>query len=250
MTITAPTLTDTQTPSFAGIHTITVSYDGGGDSGGIESVTAYSVAGDEVELTTVQQDLVEERVYELLPSGYENNEGGYGEVEISIGENQMSMSHHDRESTTESTTHQLDHACAGDLRRELGKRLVRELRSAGATEIRLVLSSCDSNRLRALDADGRMLPFFAESEDTSDTICRLADYLHEHFPVCADTSSDNEGWALCLSLRPDWRRSPSRRRHLRATRGEVVVEWTEESTQDWGEGAIFIPKNEESPVAP
>ena len=89
----------------AGIHRVTVEYDGSDDSGQIESIEAWNAANEKIPLPTIRkvqlasenpdssvneiglEAAVEQLVWDYLydnHGGWENNDGGYGEFIIDV----------------------------------------------------------------------------------------------------------------------------------------------------------------------
>jgi len=85
-----------------GIRRIDIEYSGHGDSGAIDVVTAYGDS-DEVQigLREPARDSVCELAYELLPGGFENNEGGEGTLQLNLVDGTYHLNHgqHHRETT-------------------------------------------------------------------------------------------------------------------------------------------------------
>jgi hypothetical protein len=95
-----------------GIQYIVWTYDGSGDSGDIENQSIYDTNNNEVSeeaffnlvaqlpeneqpLFTGERKMLDD-VYELLPSGYENNDGGYGEVHLDVEIKKVRVEHNQR----------------------------------------------------------------------------------------------------------------------------------------------------------
>jgi hypothetical protein len=111
----------------AGITHVTVSFDGYGDSGQVESIAAY--AGDaevtfpktqiayaaltwddpEVEMRALSlEDVVEQLAYDLLSDthgGWENNDGAYGEFCFDASARCIHLEFNERFTSSELTTH-------------------------------------------------------------------------------------------------------------------------------------------------
>ncbi len=99
-----------------GISSITWTYNGEGDSGSMED-TAISGGGtapgsiDELKEAfkgfdpetqeKLNWDKLEDCVWQLIPDGFENNAGGYGEVELTTGTNRIQVRHNQRIEETE-----------------------------------------------------------------------------------------------------------------------------------------------------
>lgn len=79
-----------------GIANIEAAYSGYGDSGAIDGVQYRDAAGHRVERTTVPNALLEELencIYELLPAGFEVNDGGQGTVVIDTRSAKITLRH-------------------------------------------------------------------------------------------------------------------------------------------------------------
>lgn len=112
----------------AGIVSVVVVFDGGGDSGQIESIEARDAAGDialpdmPVEIaspsysdpsidrrTMPLADAIETMAYDLLAAthcGWENNDGAYGEFTFDVVTRVISLDHNDRYVAVESYSHE------------------------------------------------------------------------------------------------------------------------------------------------
>ena len=111
----------------AGIQYVTVTFDGGGDSGQIEDISAVA-DNTKVELPTVEIELVnhvwgqeeprrtlmpvaeaiEQLAYDLLSlthCGWENNDGAYGEFVFDVAKQSISLEHNERYVTAELYSH-------------------------------------------------------------------------------------------------------------------------------------------------
>ena len=83
-----------------GIEKLRIDYDGYGDSGSVETVTAY--AGEkEVQLEDEVQKALCDAGYDLLPVGWEINNGSYGVLVIDIASRQVTREHNWRIEATE-----------------------------------------------------------------------------------------------------------------------------------------------------
>lgn len=112
----------------AGISSVLVQFDGGGDSGQIESVEAFAgdapadLPGVDVAMiipladgmdtrseTTPIADAIESLAFDLLTAthaGWENNDGAYGEFRFDVAAGTISLDHNDRYVAVESYEHQ------------------------------------------------------------------------------------------------------------------------------------------------
>lgn len=99
-----------------GIQYIVWCYDGSCDSGDIEDQSIYDTNNNKVSdeeffnlvaqlpeneqpLFTGEHKMLND-VYELLPSGYENNDGGYGEVHLDVENKKVRVEHNQRYTET------------------------------------------------------------------------------------------------------------------------------------------------------
>jgi hypothetical protein len=74
-----------------------VSYSGEGDSGGVDHISYVDI--NDVCIIEVPQkllDAMETAVCYLLPGGFENNDGGYGEITIDIQNKKVKLEHNER----------------------------------------------------------------------------------------------------------------------------------------------------------
>lgn len=89
-----------------GVTTIEVQYEGYGDSGNVEDVV---VAPDTItlseELRRRLEDFGWDFAYSLSP-GFENNEGGYGELTWTLETDKIDVSHSNRYIETSTTEHE------------------------------------------------------------------------------------------------------------------------------------------------
>lgn len=86
-----------------GIVNIEAAYSGYGDSGAIDGVQYRDAAGQRVERTTVPNALIEELencIYELLPAGFEVNDGGQGTVVIDTQSTKITLRHQENYTET------------------------------------------------------------------------------------------------------------------------------------------------------
>lgn len=111
----------------AGITTVTVTFDGYGDSGQIESIDASNGGGatplppceialvepgdgDAIEhVPTPIEQAIEELAYDLLRdahAGWENNDGAFGEFSLNVAARTISLDHNERYTAIESYSHE------------------------------------------------------------------------------------------------------------------------------------------------
>ena len=110
---TTDRLRDQILPQFRelGVANIEVSYSGYGDDGSIDGVQYRDPTGIRVDRATIPEKLIEaleQCVYELLPAGFEINEGGQGTLTIDVQLAKVTIQHQEnytesRDSTREFT---------------------------------------------------------------------------------------------------------------------------------------------------
>ena len=83
-----------------GIEEVRISYDGYGDSGAIEQITAFS-DGEEIAVDAAVSQSLEDAACGLLPGGWENNDGAFGELVLNVTERRLVREHNWRISDTE-----------------------------------------------------------------------------------------------------------------------------------------------------
>ena len=89
-----------------GVRSIEVQYEGYGDSGNVEDVV---VTPDTITLTEELRCRVEDFGWDFayaLSPGFENNEGGYGEMTWSLEADKIDVSHSNRYIETNTTEHE------------------------------------------------------------------------------------------------------------------------------------------------
>ena len=89
-----------------GVTKIEVQYEGYGDSGNVEDVV---VTPDTISLSEELRRRVEDFGWDFayaLSPGFENNEGGYGELTWAIEADKIDVSHSNRYIETETTEHE------------------------------------------------------------------------------------------------------------------------------------------------
>lgn len=89
-----------------GVTSIEVQYEGYGDSGNVEDVV---VMPDTIILTEELRRRVEDFGWDFayaLSPGFENNEGGYGELNWAIEADKIAVSHSNRFIETDTTEHE------------------------------------------------------------------------------------------------------------------------------------------------
>ena len=78
-----------------GIEEVRLTYDGYGDSGVIEEVTAKA-GGEEVALEGSLRNDFYNAAYDLLPLGWEDNTGSFGDIILTVDEHRLVREHHER----------------------------------------------------------------------------------------------------------------------------------------------------------
>jgi uncharacterized FlaG/YvyC family protein len=80
------------------VATITAEYDAGGDSGNITDLKFLDVDGDVVTSSKVEAltDKISTILWRLLPEGFENNDGGWGELTVTLKDNKVNIEHNQR----------------------------------------------------------------------------------------------------------------------------------------------------------
>lgn len=78
-----------------GIEEVRLTYDGYGDSGVIEEVTAMG-KGEAVAVEGSLRNDFYNAAYDLLPFGWEDNTGSFGDIVLHVGERRPVREHHER----------------------------------------------------------------------------------------------------------------------------------------------------------
>ena len=93
--------------SAAGIRFVAVHFDGYGDEGTTEEVKCYDsgwYAADEHEAVKYDASYLQEHFEDLVPFGYENDCGGFGDVVLNVNARKLTVERNDRfEDYTTST---------------------------------------------------------------------------------------------------------------------------------------------------
>lgn len=86
------------------ITTVSIEYDGYGDSGEINLLSANDEDGNVVEISKETEDQLIDLLDVHLPEGWEINEGSQGEITVNIPQNKVTIEHQERVvETVEST---------------------------------------------------------------------------------------------------------------------------------------------------
>jgi len=75
---------------------VVVKYDGFGDEGDISEILVFFGKEQKELINAVGRDAVMEYVYTLLPDGWEDNEGGFGLIEINVKTGKVAARHNTR----------------------------------------------------------------------------------------------------------------------------------------------------------
>ena len=89
-----------------GVQTVTVTYDGVGDSGAVEDIAFEPAPAGGVP--DALRAAIEEFAYEALPGGWEINEGAFGALTLHVRERRLRREHSWRVTTTEEEEEELD----------------------------------------------------------------------------------------------------------------------------------------------
>jgi hypothetical protein len=231
-------------PSFGTITRIEIDYDGSGDSGGIDTITAFNNDTKEVILSGPQKRCVRERVLDILPDGFENNEGGFGTIVIELADNTLMLYHNNREWEDQESSHDLSRAEAGALRSLIPRPMLRSWRQQGVVELRVQLIADDLQaEVLFLDRDGRVV-VVPEADGLPDTLVNVwYEHLDSEFPHPDDGSEGTLSWSFCLGL--DHRRRSPLRPVDQSPWGSVDLGWSElDSAQLPRETFEFLPADE------
>ena len=93
------------------VATVEAAYSGYGDWGAIDGVQYRDEAGERVDRTTIAQPLVEQLetcIYEFLPSGFENTDGGQGTLTIDTRTTKVTIQHQENYTETRDSTREFD----------------------------------------------------------------------------------------------------------------------------------------------
>ena len=93
------------------VTNVEVAYSGYGDSGAIDGVQFRDPAGQRVERTSLPVDVIEQMenvLYELLPAGFEINDGGQGTVTLDVQTGKITLAHQENYTDTRDSTREFD----------------------------------------------------------------------------------------------------------------------------------------------
>jgi hypothetical protein len=89
-----------------GIEVVRIPYDGYGDSGTMENVDAYAGV-KRIKLGDKLRERLLDASYDLLPGGWELNEGSFGELIVNVAKRQVTREHNWRSTDYEENTFEL-----------------------------------------------------------------------------------------------------------------------------------------------
>ena len=84
-----------------GVQNVRIEYDGYGDSGSIEGVIATGADNKEIDLPDEVRDMLVGSAEEMLPDGWENNDGAFGQVVLDVAKRKLTREHSWRITDTE-----------------------------------------------------------------------------------------------------------------------------------------------------
>lgn len=90
-----------------GVSQVVVNYSGYGDSGCLDAISYRDAAGKPVDMALVRPASdpdIENTIYEFLPSGFENNDGGQGTLTIDVRNASLKLAHSQNYTETTDTT--------------------------------------------------------------------------------------------------------------------------------------------------
>jgi hypothetical protein len=89
------------------VDSIQVGYNGEGDSGDISYLIYFDVAGEpaKYKLSAENEEKLRDACFNLLPSGFEINDGGFGVIKIDIRKRVITVEHSTRIVQTEDDTY-------------------------------------------------------------------------------------------------------------------------------------------------
>jgi hypothetical protein len=93
------------------VANIEAAYSGYGDSGAIDGIQYRDEAGVRVDRTTLPTEIIEgleNAIYEFLPSGFENNEGGQGTLTLDVQTGKITLAHQENYTETRDSTREFD----------------------------------------------------------------------------------------------------------------------------------------------
>jgi hypothetical protein len=98
-----------------GVSHVVVDYSGCGDSGCIDGISYFDACGKPVNMALVRPASdadIEDALYEFLPAGFENNEGGQGTLTIDVGAASVKIAHSQNYTQTTDTTEEFTLECS------------------------------------------------------------------------------------------------------------------------------------------
>jgi hypothetical protein len=93
----------------AGVTLLAVHFDGSGDEGTTDNVRCYDGENYDYEQEPVEYDasLLQDHFDALVPYGYENNSGGFGDVVLDVKARKITVERNDRFEDYTTTTHEI-----------------------------------------------------------------------------------------------------------------------------------------------
>jgi hypothetical protein len=93
----------------AGVTLVAVHFDGSGDDGVTEDVRCYDCVDYDYERKPLEHDAsrLQDHFDALVPYGYENNCGGFGDVVLDVRARKISVEHNDRFEDYTTTTYEV-----------------------------------------------------------------------------------------------------------------------------------------------
>ena len=91
-----------------GVRGVTASYNGEGDDGDVRYVAYDRAAGSEEPIPSELERKIKDIIWGLLPSGFENNAGGFGGVTIDVITRKYKCEHSQRSDETFDSSEEFD----------------------------------------------------------------------------------------------------------------------------------------------
>jgi hypothetical protein len=90
-----------------GIAVVQASYSGYGDSGCVDTIDYLDVNNKPIDITPLDPSLgpkIERLFREFLPDGFENNEGGQGDITLAVQKGVVTIEHQENHTETHNST--------------------------------------------------------------------------------------------------------------------------------------------------
>lgn len=91
-----------------GVRSVSASYNGEGDDGDVRYISYNRAAGSKEPVPPDLERKIKDIIWRLLPSGFENNAGGFGEVTIDVITRKYKCEHSQRSDETFDSTEEFD----------------------------------------------------------------------------------------------------------------------------------------------